>query len=183
MKNVYIILTQSGTIISRIIKFFTHDKVNHASICLDEKFEKFYSFGRLKINNPLNGGFVTENAFTHVFGKFKYIPCIILKKEVSDEQYEAINNIIEEFINNKEKYKYDFLNLFFAKTSIRFTSKNRFFCSGFVAYVLETAGITIPNEVKKIRPYEFTKLKDSEIIYEGELKEWCKTKINLSLKN
>ena len=57
MKNIYIILTQSGTIISRIIKIFTHDKVNHASICIDEDFTKFYSFGRLIINNPLIGRF------------------------------------------------------------------------------------------------------------------------------
>lgn len=176
MKNIYIILTQSGTIISRIIKVFTHDKVNHASICIDENFEKFYSFGRLKINNPLIGGFVTENAFTHVFGQFDNIPCIIVKKEITDEEYQKISEEIDEFVTHKDKYKYDFLNLFFAKTPITFNSKNRYFCSGFVAHILQSAGIEPPNDIQKICPYEFTHLENSTIIYEGEMKAWCKSK-------
>ena len=43
MKNIYIILTQSGTILSRVIKFATSEAYNHASLCLDDKFEKLYS--------------------------------------------------------------------------------------------------------------------------------------------
>ena len=84
MKNVYIVLTQTGTILARTIKLFTAEDYNHASICLDESFQKLYSFGRLRPYNPFIGGFLIENAFTHVFGRFENVPCMIIKKEVTD---------------------------------------------------------------------------------------------------
>ena len=102
MKNIYIILSQSGTFISRMLKFFSHDEFNHSSICVDDSFEKFYSFGRIKINNPFHGGFLIENAFTHVFGKFEKIPCMILKLPVTDAQYAIICATINEFIKNSK---------------------------------------------------------------------------------
>ena len=98
MKKVYIILSQSGTFISKALKFFSHDEFNHSSICIDDSFERFYSFGRLKINNPLCGGFLIENAFTHVFGKFKEIPCMILELAVTDEQFDIIEKTLDGFI-------------------------------------------------------------------------------------
>ena len=177
MKNIYVILTQSGTIVSKVLKYFTHDEYNHSSICIDEDFDKFYSFGRIYLYYPLIGGFVIENAFTHVLGRFKHVPCLILKKEVSDEQYETIINNINTFIANPKDYNYDFANLFFAKAKYTFKHKNRFFCSEFVAYILNSAGIKLPNRMEKIRPYEFTNLEGAEVIYKGELKEWCKSRV------
>lgn len=174
MKNIYIILSQSGTFISRMLKFFSHDEFNHSSICVDDSFEKFYSFGRIKINNPFHGGFLIENAFTHVFGKFEKIPCMILKLPVTDAQYAIICATINEFIKNPKMYKYDFANVILANTPFSVRRKNKFFCSGFVGYVLESAGIVIPNSIRKIRPIEFLKIDEIETIYKGELKEWCK---------
>lgn len=182
MKNIYIILTQSGTILSKVIKFATAEDYNHASLCLDDKFEKLYSFGRLRPYNPLIGGFLIENAFTHVFGRFKYVPCMVIKKEVTDEQYDTICKTIKHFINHPTDYKFDIPNLFFAKTEITFPHENKFFCSAFVGHVLQTAGIEIPNTLVKMRPYQFTELNGANIIYTGELKEWCSSKCKL-LKN
>lgn len=173
MKNVYIILSQSGTLISKALKFFSHDEFNHSSICIDDSFKKFYSFGRLKINNPLCGGFLIENAFTHVFGKFKKIPCMILELVISDEQFTIIENTINGFIEKPSKYKYDFANVILAKTPFSVKNKNEYFCSEFVGYVLEQANIKLPNVLTKIRPIEFTQIEDVKIIYKGELKEWC----------
>ena len=178
MKNIYIILTQSGTIISRVLKIFTREEFNHASICIDNDFSKFYSFGRLKLNNPLIGGFVIENAFTHVLGKFKNVPCMILEKEVSDEQYETICENINNFVSNPKKYKYDFANLFLAQTPFTAKHENRYFCSEFVAFMLSTIDISLPNQLEKIRPFELSKVDDAKVIYKGELKNWCKQQVS-----
>lgn len=174
MKKVYIILSQSGTAVSKALKFFTHDEFNHSSICIDDSFEKFYSFGRLKINNPLCGGFLIENAFTHVFGKFKKIPCMILELNVTNEQFNTIEKTIDGFVNEPSKYKYDFANIILAKTNFSVGHKDKYFCSEFVGYVLEQANIKLPNALTKIRPIEFTQIDDAKVIYKGELKEWCK---------
>ena len=121
------------------------------------------------------GGFLEETAFTHVLGKFKNVPCMILKKEISEEQFEKIQNTIHFFTSEPKKFKYDYFNLLFAKTPLTFSHENRFFCSEFVAYVLSEAGITPPNRIEKIRPFEFTSLENVEILYQGELKKWCET--------
>ena len=176
MKNIYIVLTQSGTDISRLIKLFTHDKYNHSSICIDEDFEKLYSFGRIYLNSPIPGGFIIENAFTHVFGKYKRVPCMILKKEITDEQYEKAVDTIQEFIDNQKKYKYDYINMVLAQTPFEVPHKNRFFCSEFVGYILQSCGIQNPSKLEKIRPIWFTKIEGAEVVYEGILEDWCKEK-------
>ena len=52
MKKVYIILTYSGTFLSKIIKYYTRDEFSHVSISLDSDLKKMYSFGRLNPYNP-----------------------------------------------------------------------------------------------------------------------------------
>ena len=57
MKKIYIILTFTGTALSRIIKLSTKDEFAHASIALDSELKEMYSFGRLNPYNPFFGGF------------------------------------------------------------------------------------------------------------------------------
>ena len=47
MKKIYIVLTYTGTILSRIIKVFTKKEYSHVSIALDQDLKYMYSFGRL----------------------------------------------------------------------------------------------------------------------------------------
>ena len=63
MKKIYIILTNTGTVISRIVKIYTRKKYGHVSIALDKKLKNMYSFGRLKATNPFIGGFVHESKY------------------------------------------------------------------------------------------------------------------------
>lgn len=173
MKEIYIILTQSGTYFSRLLKFFTGDEFNHASICLDKDFKEFYSFGRLKVNNPFIGGFIKENAFTHVFGKFERVPCMVIKKVITEQQYNKIRALINTFARRSYIYGYDYINCALAKTFFYVSHRKRFFCSEFVAHLLKKTNVTLPKIPEKMKPYDFTDLDDSEIIYKGELKEWC----------
>lgn len=48
-KKIYIILTYSGTILSRLIKVYTREKYCHVSVALDENLNEMYSFGRLNL--------------------------------------------------------------------------------------------------------------------------------------
>ena len=103
MKYIYIILTQSGTRVSKFLKFFTHKEYNHSSLALNKSLDEFYSFGRKTVNNILNGGFVIEHKNTGVFEKLPNSPCVVIEKEVTDEQYNRIETIIKKgFIENKD---------------------------------------------------------------------------------
>ena len=46
MKKIYIVLTHTGTTLSKIIKTYTKDEFSHVSIALDNKLQEMYSFGR-----------------------------------------------------------------------------------------------------------------------------------------
>ena len=52
MKDIYILLSDTGSVLTRIIKHFTNNPYNHVSIAFEEDLSKLYSFGRLQPNNP-----------------------------------------------------------------------------------------------------------------------------------
>ena len=56
-KHIYILLTKTSSVFSRIIALFMGDKYTHSAISLDKNLDKMYSFGRKRINNPLLLGF------------------------------------------------------------------------------------------------------------------------------
>ena len=71
MKNtVYIVISQTGTALSRVLKFITGAKYNHASISLVPDLSKMYSFGRVNPYNPVHGGFVVESPHYGTFKRF-----------------------------------------------------------------------------------------------------------------
>lgn len=79
MRKVYIVLTYTGTILSRIVKMYTRREYSHVSIAFDEDLKEMYSFGRLNPYNPFIGGFVYERIDRGLLKKLKrlkqeYIP-------------------------------------------------------------------------------------------------------------
>ena len=56
-KQLYIVISQTGTLLSRILKQITGAEYNHASISLSRDLERMYSFGRRHPYNPFWGGF------------------------------------------------------------------------------------------------------------------------------
>lgn len=173
MKSIYIILTQSGTGISKLLKFFSQKEYNHSSIALDKSLNEFYSFGRKKVNNFLNGGFVIEHKDKGVFEKWPSTPCIVIEKEVTDEQYTTIETIIKNgFIENKESYKYDFLAVPFVNTNFDVKRADKYFCSSFVASILNSVDIKTIKTPNHMEPIDFLKLENSRVIYNGILQEY-----------
>ena len=61
-RTVYILLSRSGSVASRLIHFFISGDYTHASIGLDGPDGYFYSFARKYPRWPLPGGFVRERA-------------------------------------------------------------------------------------------------------------------------
>lgn len=88
MKNtVYIVISQTGTALSRVLKFITGAKYNHASISLVPDLSKMYSFGRTNPYNPVHGGFVVESPHYGTFKRFSGTKVEVLSVSVSEGQY------------------------------------------------------------------------------------------------
>lgn len=177
MKYVYIVLTDTGSMFTRMIKFFTRKPYNHVSISLDEDLETLYSFGRLKPRNPFFGGFVEEKIDEGTFALFKNTRALVLQVPVSQEEYERLRYLIHAFLEDKDAYRYNLIGVLGALFDKPITRKNRYFCSSFVADISNQAGfLPLSRSPHLVRPDEFTKIEHAEIVYEGLLRNYTKSK-------
>lgn len=169
-KHLYILLTKTSSIFSFIISKFKGDSFTHSALALDIQLEQMYSFGRKKVHNPFLGGFTEEKTYTGVYMFSKYVPSVVLELDVTTEQYNGVKSSIEEFINNKTKYKYNYRTLFNHVFSSTKKAKNRFVCSEFVYFILHKNGIlNIPMPIASIRPVTFLNGVADRVIYQGNL--------------
>ena len=176
MKKVYIVLTYTGTIISKIIKSYTKDEFSHVSIALDVELKHMYSFGRLNPYTPLWAGFVQEYIHMGTFKRFYKTTAKIYALEVTDEQYEKIENTIKQIEREKKKYKFNIIGLFAVGFNIKIRKKYTFYCAEFVKYLLEKAGIKT-NLPEIVRPEDFKKLEGLQEIYHGLLRKYQSPKL------
>lgn len=171
MKKIYIVLTHTGTLLSRIIRQYTKDEFSHVSISLDKDLGKMYSFGRLNPKNPFIGGFVHEYIDKGTFKRFFRTKAKVFSLAVTNEQYKIIEDTINEINSTKEDYKFNVLGLFAAGFHKKIGKEHSFYCAEFVKYVMDQANIDtdLPEVVK---PEDFKKIGNLQEIYQGFLKNY-----------
>ena len=172
MEKIYIVLTHTGTTLSKIIKTFTKDEFSHVSIALDINLSEMYSFGRLNPYNPFWGGFVHEYINKGTFKRFYKTRAKIYSLEITDEQYKSIKNSIEQIKNHKENYKFNIIGLFAVGFHKKVGKTNSFYCAEFVKYVIEKANISTIKLPNIIRPEDFKDIRDLQEIYGGLLRNY-----------
>lgn len=183
MKKIYIILTHTGTTLSKIIKNYTKDEFSHVSISLDSELNEMYSFGRLNPYNPFWGGFVHEGINFGTFKRFNKTVCRIYALDVTEEQFDNVKGIIEYIKHSKQLHNFNVIGLFAVGFNKKISFENSFYCAEFVKYVLDKSNIK-NNLPGMIRPEDFKNIEDSSIIYEGLLKNYeaSARKINENLE-
>lgn len=167
---IYIVLTRTNTVISRIIHFIKKDKYTHASISLDKELNQMYSFGRKWTYNPFIGRFRKEDINEGVYKLCNTLPGAVIEIEVTKQQYEKAQELIEHFNANTHRYKYNYRGLLDCMRNKSYFSNDRFLCSEFVYYILNESGIADFNISRNlVRPQSLLSI-DGKVIYEGDLK-------------
>lgn len=169
-RSVYIILMNTGTILSRIIKVVTRYPYTHVVLSMDNTYTKLYSFGRRKVHNFLNAGLVTYGIESAFFKAYKNTRCVIYEVKVDKKQYTDLKKILNDFEKNMDVYHYDIRGLliryFYTKAKCR---ENYYVCSQFVATVLENSNIhEFSKPTKLIKPYDFLDIPNITKVYEGK---------------
>ena len=172
-KAIYIVLTDTGTLLSKAIGMYTQKDLNHASIAFDEQLTEIYSFGRKQQYNPFLGGFVRENVAT---GIFEGAVCAVYRCEVSTEAYVRIRRKIVQFEMNQDEYKYNFIGLFGVALNREIIRKRAYFCSQFVATVMQESEMhrLLTNPCLTM-PHHLACLPHMELVYEGNLQNYLRT--------
>lgn len=172
-KKIYIVMSQTGTVLSRVLKRITGSEYNHTSISLCPDLHYMYSFGRRNAYNPFWGGFVMESPDFGTFKRFSETQVIVLAIPVDDDTYSEIKKEFDSMYEEKYLYNYDMLGLCLAYFNIIYKRKHHRYCSDYVReilvrYEIENSELFSPI----VKPMDFLKIPDGEIIYCGKLREF-----------
>ena len=171
-RQLYIVLSQTGTWLSRAIKIFTRARYNHASLSFSEDLQQMYSFGRLRPRNPFLAGFVQENAFGGTFARFPKTKALVIALSVSAAQYDALQDQVLAMYARREDYHYNFRGILFAAVHKAYTREDYYYCSEFVAEMLQTQSVDGAEQLRGvIQPEHLLRLPHS-VLYQGLLREY-----------
>ena len=170
MKSIYILLTRSDTIVSKIINLVTRDRYTHASISFEESLQPLYSFSRKYVYSPLPAGLRHEPLKKGFFRKYNEIPCALYELQVPDEVYFEAKQEVERMMLQREKYLFSVMGLFLCRLNIPFHREHHYFCSEFVSEILtRSKALPLPKAPSLMRPNDYTKLPDLSCVFEGRL--------------
>lgn len=179
MIKIYIITTNTGTYVSKIIKHTLGVPYPHVSIALEDNLEKMYSLGRKYTKFVLPGGFIEEGINKGLFKAKKNTSCTVYSLYISEEQYIELKYNIDKCIKNKKNIKYDVLSLLTLINNKNRVKHNRYVCSTFVGWVLESSNIKLFDKpYSLLTPLDFYKHKLLNVEYEGLLSEYNVIKNN-----
>lgn len=171
MKNIYFVLTDTGTFLSKIIKFFMKDEYAHISLSLDKNLNNMYSFGRLNPYNPFIGGFIHESTKRGTFKRFKKTRARIMVLNITDEQYEKLKFLILKIKQNRDNFSFNVLGLFAIYFKIKLKKRRCFYCAEFVKYITEKSEIDLKLP-ELIRPENFKNINGAKVVYLGLLQAY-----------
>lgn len=170
MRTIYLLLTNSNAIASRLIRAATGDAYTHVSISLEPQLRSLYSFARLYTHFPLPGGFVRESLSGGYFGNHGGMPCAVYAMEISEEAYTYITERISGMCRQSRRYRYSLLGVMLCRLGLARDREYKFFCSQFVATMLEDSGAAkLPKPASLMHPSDFEGLREARLIYRGEL--------------
>ncbi len=161
-KKVYILLTRFPDAGSRAIEFISGFYYTHASIGLEEDMNTFYSF--------VCKGFIVEKITRYVRPDREPYPCQLYELNVSDTVYHSIRDLLLRYTENPCDFRYTRLGIALTLLHIPYKRKNAYFCSHFVADVLEQGNaVCLYKDSTKYLPGDLRKLPGMRLNYQGNM--------------
>ena len=168
------ILTNTGTFVSNLIRRHTGDTYNHVSVSLKRDLSEMYSFGRLNPYIFFYGGFVVESPKRGTFKRFSKTVARVYELEISDESFVLLEKEIARFVAERKTFGYNYRGIFKARKNIYYQkNERRFYCSQFVHYLLLHANIVSKDAFDGVvTPEKLSSIEGLRLLYEGLLREY-----------
>ena len=183
--KIYVVTSFTDTVPGRMIKVraemkfwnrYMGDEYSHVSLSRDNTLNNMMSFARKDMKNPFNSGIVKEDIKQGMFAlKPDKSKIAVMEVGVTKQQYEDIGKIMDYYWSRRDELGFNFaglISMLFCARGI--PAEDRFFCSQWVATVLQEAGLNLFNgkAPHNIRPFDFYCLLKDSIIYEGMAKDY-----------
>lgn len=170
LKKIYIMLTRSETILSRIVHLVTADSYTHASLAFEDDKFTFYSSSRKNGRTLFPAGPCCEHLSRGYFARHPQIPCKIYELEVDNEIYDRAKNMAREFTMN-QNLRFNIIGLLLCRFNIKFSRYNHFFCSQFVGDILNRSeAMALPKHPTLMRPADYMRLPALACRYTGTIR-------------
>lgn len=183
---IFVMLTHTGTVLSNLIKKFTGVPYSHASISFDSSMTRMYSFGRKYPKNFLIGTFVIENIRQGLYKNVEnHATYSLYVTFVTPQEKQAMLDRLEEFssLHQKKELKYNFIGLLYNKLNIPKERGDKFFCSQFVATVLESGKKFFSKPATLVRPYDYAKHKEFKFVKKGLIKNYDSSEVDRKVES
>lgn len=168
-KQIYVLLTDSGTMLGRMIKWYTKQPLSHASLVLDQDLQEIYSFGRKNPGNPFIGGFIRESLKSSLLLEAS---CALYRCPVSQSVYARLQRQVEDMRSQQHQYKYSVWGLVGVALNRAWSRENAYFCSQFVATVLEENGaVHLEKPPALTTPGDLAALEELAPIFRGSVRQ------------
>lgn len=169
-KSVYILLTKSTTICSKMVYMATKSEYTHAAISLDNSFDGLYTFSRKYKRLLLPAGFVRESVYDGIMGNSEDMDCAVYEVEVSNHTYKKLVRLLNHMEYHKDKYRYSVFGLPMCFFNRKYERKGYFFCSQFVYYALTESGAVAKNaEPSLVHPMDLRNLPEVKEVFKGQI--------------
>ncbi len=168
MSYIYVMLTRTNTVYSRLIHALTGDAYTHVSIGLGHGAGELYSFSRKKARLPLPSPIVREDVPGSYLALHPRTRCALYRVQVPQETRERVRKLVGDMYERRENYHYSLIGAALCKLDIAHERAEHYFCSQFVAEVLGKCGaVALPKNASLMRPADFAALPELEEIYSG----------------
>ncbi|MDR0357752.1 MAG: hypothetical protein LBH63_05245 [Clostridiales Family XIII bacterium] len=169
---VYVVLSRSSGLLSRLVRAVKGDEYTHAALSLDLRLEYMFSFGRRRTRNPFIGCFKRERICDAPRRPGGGLPGVVIEIPVSRMQYKNVIALIETFLLNSHLYGYNYLGLARNLWGRSRPIPARFFCSEFVYHVLHKNKVCDLGKPRNlVRPQDLMSIK-GRVVFEGDLNEY-----------
>ena len=170
MKTIYILLTRSGTLLSNLVYAVTGANYTHASLAFDEDLSCLYSSTRKNGYTMFPAGPSREYLNRGVFRLRENVPCALYALDVSDEAYTRARRRAEHMMAHGSLYQFNVIGLALCGMHIRWKRRRHYFCSQFVATLLEECGaVELWKDPDLVRPADFCRLSALQAVHQGPL--------------
>ena len=170
MKTIYILLTRSGTLLSKLVYAVTGASYTHASMAFDEELNCLYSSTRKNGYTMFPAGPSKEYLNKGVFRLRGDAPCALYALEVTDDAYVRARRRAEHMMARGELYRFNTLGLILCALHIRWQRRRHYFCSQFVSEVLQKSGaLELPKPSTLMHPSDYAELPELHCLYRGTL--------------
>ncbi|GBU11293.1 hypothetical protein AwErysi_09090 [Erysipelotrichaceae bacterium] len=164
--KIYIVVSQTRTLVGSVIRWYTKNEYNHVSIGLDETLEQCFSFARKNRWNPFFGGLVKEEFYDNPH--YKKGKIIVFTCDVSAEDYNAIKNRVHRMHADAHFYKYSYAAITGILLKRPLSRENKYTCAQFVAELLESIDLEVSSKDLELTiPQDFMDYDKLQLVYTG----------------